>query len=148
MGTAKQVGISITLGAHHRDPIPLFRHDSFRKIEALAKQICQSQFSQKVFIVLPTEEIYHEAVVVAVDVRSRIRLKLDGHIGCRGEESKSRKETAVLTQDVGRQVVPIIKGEQIISSQTKTNRNTHAFILFNTLCLYLYPGSFLGELSL
>lgn len=42
----------------------------------------------------------HEAVAVAVDVSSRVRLELDGDISHGGVELEARPGATVLTQDV------------------------------------------------
>lgn len=72
-----------------------------------------------------TKEMHYKAIVVSVDIGGRIRLKLDGHVSHRGVESESREETTVLAQDVGCEVITIIKGQQVILPQMKTNTTTH-----------------------
>lgn len=56
----------------------------------------------------------HKAVVVAVDVRRRVRLKLDGDVSHGGVELEAWPCAAVLTQDVPRQVIPVVEGQQVI----------------------------------
>lgn len=61
-----------------------------------------------------TEEVDHEAVAIAVDVGSRVRLELDGDVGGGGVELEAGARSAVLTQHLGREVVPIVEGQQVV----------------------------------
>lgn len=69
--------------------------------------------------------MHNKAIVVSVDIGCWIRLKLDGHVSRRGVESESREETTVLAQDVGCEVITIIKGQQVILPQMKTYEKTY-----------------------
>lgn len=61
-----------------------------------------------------TKEADDEAVVVAVDVRGRVGLELDGDVGGGGVELEVGLGPSVLTQHFGVQVVPVIKGHQVV----------------------------------
>lgn len=58
-----------------------------------------------------TKEVDNEAVVVAVDVGGRIRLKLNSDVSHRRIELEVWSGAAVLTQDVGCEVITIIEGQ-------------------------------------
>lgn len=61
-----------------------------------------------------TKEMNHKSIVVTVNVGGRIGLELDGHISHGGVELEVGPCAAVLTQDVGRQVVAIIECQLVI----------------------------------
>lgn len=62
----------------------------------------------------PTEEVHHKAVVVAVDVGGGVGLELNGDVRHGGVELEVRPRTAVLSQDVRRQVVAIVEGQEVV----------------------------------
>lgn len=74
-----------------------------------------------------TKEVDHEAIVVAVDVGGRIRLKLQRDVSHRGVELKVGPSAAVLAQDVGREVIAVIEGQLVILTQIEavTGKHTH-----------------------
>lgn len=79
--------------------------------------------SQKIYKEVPaTEEMHHEAVVVAIDVGGRIGLELDGHVRCRGVELVPGECTTVLAQDVGREVIAIVQRQYVVLSKMKAVR--------------------------
>lgn len=59
----------------------------------------------------------HKSIVVTVNVGGRIRLELDGHISHGGVELEVGPCAAVLTQDVGRQVVAVVERQLVILTQ-------------------------------
>lgn len=67
-----------------------------------------------------TEEMDHEAVVVAVDVGGGIGLKLNSDVGHGGVELEVWPRAAVLAQDVRRQVVAIVEGQQVVLANMET----------------------------
>jgi len=56
----------------------------------------------------------HEAVAVAVDLGGRVRLELDGDVRRGRVELEAGPRAAVLTQNLGRQVVSIVEGHHVI----------------------------------
>lgn len=68
----------------------------------------------------PTKEVHHKAVVVAVDVGGRVGLELNGDVRHGGVELEVRPRTAVLPQDVRRQVVAIVEGQQVVLADVET----------------------------
>lgn len=56
----------------------------------------------------------HKAVIVSVNVGGRIRLKLNGDISHGRVDLETRPRAAVLTQDVGCEVITIVKGQQVV----------------------------------
>lgn len=62
----------------------------------------------------------NKAVVIAVYVGLRIRLKLNGDISHGCIELESWMCAAVLTQDVGCEVITIVEGQQVILAQMET----------------------------
>lgn len=67
----------------------------------------------------PTEEVHHKAVVVAVDVGGRVGLELNGDVRHGGVELEVRPRPAVLSQDVGCQVVAIVEGQKVVLADMK-----------------------------
>ena len=67
-----------------------------------------------------TKEVHHEAVVVAVDVGGRVGLELHGDVGHGSEQLEVRPRAAVLTQDVRRQVVPVVEGQEVVLPQVQS----------------------------
>lgn len=67
-----------------------------------------------------TKEVNYKAIVVAVDVSGRIRLKLNSDISHGGIELEMWSCATVLAQDVGSQVITIIEGQQVILPQMET----------------------------
>lgn len=62
----------------------------------------------------------HKAVVVAVDVRRRVRLELDGDVSHGGVELEAGPRAAVLAQDVPCQVIPVVEGQQVILANVES----------------------------
>lgn len=64
--------------------------------------------------------MHHKAVVVAIDVGSRVRLELDGHISHGGVEFEARTGTAVLAQYLCSQVISVVESQQVVLSHVET----------------------------
>lgn len=64
--------------------------------------------------------MHHKAVVVAVDVGGRIGLELNGDVRHGGVELEVGPRTTVLPQDVRRQVVAIVEGQQVVLADVET----------------------------
>lgn len=81
----------------------------------------------KRFLGVLTEEVHHEAIVVAVNVGGRVRLELDGDVSCRGVELETRPRATVLAQYLSSQVVSIIECQQVIHSHVEAagRQNTY-----------------------
>ena len=58
--------------------------------------------------------MYHETVVVSVDVGGRVGLELDGDVGHGGVELVAGQCSTVLAQDVGRQIVSVVEGQHVV----------------------------------
>lgn len=65
----------------------------------------------------------HKAIVVSKDVGGRIGLKLNSNISHGGVQLEVWTCATVLAQDVSRQVVPVIEGQQIILTNVETRRD-------------------------
>lgn len=70
-----------------------------------------------------TKEVNHKAIVVAVDVGGRIWLKLDGDVSHGRVELEVWPRAAVLTQDVGREVIAVVEGQQVVLTHVETGIN-------------------------
>lgn len=66
--------------------------------------------------------MHHEAVVVAKDVGGGVGLELDGDVGHGGVELEVWSRAAVLAQDIGRQVVAIVEGQQVVLANMETKK--------------------------
>lgn len=55
-----------------------------------------------------------EAIAVAVDIGSRVRLELDGDICGGGVELEAGLWSSILTQHFGCKVIAVIEGQQVI----------------------------------
>lgn len=84
----------------------------------------------------------HKAVVVAIDVGGRVGLKLNGDIRHGGIELEVWLCTAVLSQDVGCQVVSIIEGQQVILTNMETATDIRNGLI-NMSCSQCIPKSFI-----
>lgn len=71
-----------------------------------------------------TKEVDHEAVVVAVYVGGRVWLKLNGDVGHGRVELEVWPRAAVLTQDVGCEVVAVVEGQQVVLTQVEAAAHT------------------------
>lgn len=63
-----------------------------------------------------------EAVAVAVDVGGRVGLELDGDVGGGGVELEAGLGSPVLTQDLCREVVSVVKGHQVVLPDVQPER--------------------------
>lgn len=66
--------------------------------------------------------MHHKAVVVAVDVGGGVGLELNGDVGHGGVDLEVRPCAAVLPQDVGRQVVAVVEGQQVVLADVEPGR--------------------------
>lgn len=97
----------------------------------------------------PTKEVNYKAIVVAVDVSGRIRLKLNSDISHGGIELEMWSRATVLAQDVGSQVITIIEGQQVILPQMETRiditkKRSYFLFVFPLVTLQIqtdFPGS-------
>lgn len=89
--------------------------------------------------VTPTKEMHHEAIVIAVDVGGRIGLELDRHVSHGGVEFKSRDSATVLSQDVGREVITVIKRQYVVLTKMKTIKEHNILV---KIMLYLITVEF------
>ena len=75
--------------------------------------------------------MHHEAVVVAVDVGGRVGLELHRDVGHGSEQLEVRPRAAILTQDVRRQVVPVVEGQEVVlpQVQSETGSGKHGAVV-------------------
>lgn len=77
--------------------------------------------------------MHHKAVVVTVDVGGRIGLELDGDVRRWGVELESGERATVLAQDVGREVIAIVKRQYVVLSKMKavSGHSVHYIIILS-----------------
>lgn len=67
-----------------------------------------------------TKEVHHKAIIVAIYVGGRVGLELNSDVSHGCIELEVWPCPAVLTQDVGCEVITIVEGQQVILPQMET----------------------------
>lgn len=73
-----------------------------------------------------------EAVAVAVDVGGRVGLELDCGVGGGGVELEPSFGASVLTQNLSREVVSVVKGHHVVRSDVQPETRTINLSVFSS----------------